>query len=239
MQETPESAPVTRRDSLWVRIPGFLMGVWLSLALLLGIIWVMGCTPEVMGKTMARHASAFGVTISEKDCGMISGHVAVYLRGSKDSFQLELYGQSLFTEREIRHMVDVQALFRLLEHVLLCGMVLFFVLVLVLRGRTKPCFRRGIWFAVGLLAAVALTMALDFRMFFTLFHYVLFTNDLWCLNPAESLLVRLMNTAFFTELSLLIVGVWAALLLGILLLTRKNAPRRPSLRLFTKETPDV
>ena len=59
------------------------------------------------------------------------------------------------------------------------------------------CGRGAGAFLLLIAAAAAVWAAIDFVSLFTLFHQLLFTNDLWLLNPQTDLLLMLMPEPFF------------------------------------------
>ena len=63
------------------------------------------------------------------------------------------------------------------------------------------------------LGVFALWAAMDFDAAFVFFHEMLFTNDLWLLNPATDLLIRICPSSMFMAMGgrILLLGfVWAA-----------------------------
>ena len=58
--------------------------------------------------------------------------------------------------------------------------------------------------AVGLFLGVAAAfgglVAIDFNKYFVLFHEIFFNNDLWLLDPATDLLIRMLPEGFFFDM---------------------------------------
>lgn len=75
----------------------------------------------------------------------------------------------------------------------------------------------------------------DFNGFWTTFHQLFFTNDLWLLNPATDLMINLFPEAFFSHLVIRIL-LWFLCLLsalsdrGIL----QSSPEHPDVFLSTE-----
>lgn len=148
---------------------------------------------------------------------MVTAHMMAYLDGKADSLQIEAKVDDVqtpfFSEKEIRHMVDVQQLFAkgtILRNVCFC----FFVLVavgLLLCHQTEILLRqlrRGIlvFFAFAiLLLGLILT---DFNRYFTMFHLILFDNQDWILDPAVDRLINLVPLGFFFDTAMWIVGAF-------------------------------
>ena len=214
-----------------VRVLAFVLGICLSLAWLCLSVDTLGTTPSLMQKLMERTAppSYSGLPEAEYEgmCQMITG----YLAGSTDVFQYTFVGEGgeylCFQTHEQAHMADIYALFVLARTVLLASVLLAAILIPIIFGlktqRKSTQVLRGFRdSAIGVLALVALLGilgAVDFDRFFTGFHQVMFTNNLWLLNPRTDLLIRLMPTDFFVTYAALWLGIFLLEPLAVLLLT--------------------
>ncbi len=133
--------------------------------------------------------------------------------------------QAAWNQREIHHMRDVSAM--LAPWPWVTWITALCLLLFVLGG--AYCIRRSVFAAwvrgacrvllelLALLVLIGVWAAVDFASLFLLFHQVAFTNDLWLLNPATDLLIRLMPQAFFMRMVVQIALSWAgtvALLTG-------------------------
>ncbi len=188
------------------------------------IAGVVNCAPFYR-YGFARYGVSQTTGISPEELSRVASELVRYWNSGDEYINLTVTrdGQSfpLFNEREIVHLKDVKALFRL-DYLVLAG-----TLVGAL-GYTVFCFTRGgprrEWAAglawgggltlglIGLLGAAAL---IDFDSFYWLFHRISFTNDLWQLDPSRDYLLRLITGGFQNEAVLLIFGATAA---GALLL---------------------
>lgn len=147
-----------------------------------------------------------------------------YLKGYIDdlTIEAEIDGviESVFNERELSHMRDVRTLFDLSRSVrvycLLFALCAFIPALLLSRGSKPRIFKAGAA-AIGAwvltLAAFMAYAAMDFTRAFNLFHEVLFTNDLWMLDPQTDRMIRMMPEQFFGALA-----TRAAVFMGISLL---------------------
>ena len=136
--------------------------------------------------------------------------------------------QDAFNAREIQHMEDCQRLFDLLRTLrlsLAIAAALLVMLSLILEWKEKPA-RAGsvapVWIAslilIVPLAIFGVWAAIDFNSAFSFFHRLLFTNDLWLLNPATDLLIRICPSSMFANMGLRIALRSAVILLGVPLL---------------------
>ena len=77
-----------------------------------------------------------------------------------------------------------------------------------------------------LLAAIAVWVLLDFSSFWTAFHHLFFTNDLWLLDPATSRMINMMPLQLFYDIVVFVVVVfillWAALIAVAVAVRRKE-----------------
>ena len=77
-------------------------------------------------------------------------------------------------------------------------------------------------------AAIAIFAALDFARFWTSFHHLFFTNDLWLLDPRTDVLIMMVPEQFFSDLVMRIIirfiSMFAALNIaaGVLLRLQKK-----------------
>ena len=112
-----------------------------------------------------------------------------------------------FNEREKLHMEDVQGLFlggiqiRRVAFVIFAAAVL---LILFQKGNLREILPQMYGWAVSLFLGVAAVfgglVAIDFNKYFVLFHEIFFNNDLWLLDPATDLLIRMLPEGFFFDM---------------------------------------
>ena len=147
------------------------------------------------------------VGVSEDALRDVQKGVAGYLMGALPADQMnhtvEMFGteQSIFNEREMAHMVDVEALFRLERKVKLWSLGLGLVTLLGAMVVWRRGFRFAGLVALGMWLWMAVTFAgangFDFDRMFTRFHELLFSNELWLLNPATDAMIRMYPIQFF------------------------------------------
>lgn len=163
--------------------------------------------------------------ISEADLAQVDIWLADYLGGKSEELNgvVEVWGvrQRAFNQRELTHMADCRALFAPLVNpwlrvgAMAAGLALLGV---ALRGR-RHLETGAAWLASALivvpLGALGVWAALDFQAAFHFFHRMLFTNDLWLLDPATDLLIRICPSSMFAAMGLRIALYSAAALIGL------------------------
>lgn len=157
-----------------------------------------------------------------------------YLKGDVASLP-----EDLFTPRESLHMIDVLALFlgaKRLGYACLLGAVPLLILSYLLGGRQKlgRGLLTGIAAALGLLLCLGIWAAIDFDGWFTAMHELVFTNDLWLLDPAESMLIEMLPLGFFIGAVKTVVFRFGLAALGLALTA--VAIQRPNTWLGRKKT---
>lgn len=179
------------------------------------------------------------------DVDLFAATVALldYLHDERDDILVEgeVFGfkREIFTERETLHMVDVKNLY---QNVLtarnvatIIGVLALIYLIVssrrdengmnMLKKQLAGSFIQisiCLLIAVGMLAAYAL---MDFTSFWIGFHELFFTNDLWQLNPANSIMINMFPETFFAgmvfRITATFIVVYVLLLLGFIFLRKK------------------
>ncbi len=154
---------------------------------------------------------------------------------------------ALFNQQEVTHMRDVKALvqlmFRLNEVAL--AYVMLYVAAVILWAREKPlrslAFESlmGIGVGIAVLVGVGVFALTGFDAFWTKFHEIAFSNDLWLLDPDTDRLIQMFPEPFWQQavyllgaMTLVEVAAITLVSLGYLVFTRRAlppppAPRRP------------
>lgn len=131
----------------------------------------------------------------------LDDRLASYLKG--DAAALD---GAPFNERELTHMADCYDLFALLRRVR--SRLIPWAIVLILGGayvlkdrrRARLCAWLSPLILLVPLGLFAIYAAADFDRAFTLFHSVLFRNDLWLLDPRTDLLIRICPESMFMHM---------------------------------------
>ena len=172
--------------------------------------------------------TARSIGMSNTDVAAALGQLVDYMEGREDSIQLTVRVDGkktdMYNQREIDHMVDVRALYqawrgiRTLGALLAAGML--YLCVRMMRRDALKVLSKGFLIACGvfacLLAAIGIWVAVDFTGFWTAFHLLFFTNDLWLLDPRTSRMILICPERLFYDI-VLRFGGWFALALAVLL----------------------
>ncbi len=132
---------------------------------------------------------------------------------------------NLFTEREIHHMRDVWSLVQLLRRgtAVLCGTLCIIVVFLAPTCKEWALYvQRALFFISSCVVIVGGMCYFFFDSLFITFHRILFTNDLWLLDPAQHALIRAYPPEFFFTFCLYAAfGLLSVSSIGLFFLRRR------------------
>jgi integral membrane protein (TIGR01906 family) len=161
----------------------------------------------------------------------------LYLENKRDDLNFKgsfIKGEEeFFSQRDKQHMVDVKGLFVKGLYFRNISFVYALIILFLLFWKKSPelqlrrLARYGIAIAaVGIVPVllIVVLMSIDFYKYFTIFHEIFFTNDLWLLDPGVDRLVNIFPQDFFTDMafriSYLYIAEMAVILVGSILVLR-------------------
>lgn len=130
----------------------------------------------------------------------------------------------LMTDRGLAHMEDVRVLYDNGRIIMAFSIVIAAVSGIYLWDRKEfwQTLKR-IWiFPTVFVGVVTLAMVINFSWAFTMFHLLLFSNDLWILSGTDPLIVMLPETFFFITASIIVILI-VGFHTGVMLLARKKS----------------
>lgn len=135
----------------------------------------------------------------------VTQQIQLFLKGQRADF--DIYGVidgnygPIFTQREQQHMIDVQDIFVTVRYIRNGCLFVFGLLALFLYRRARDLLRKLVRHAsliiIALLALFGIGVAFFFEPMFIALHHLLFTNTMWQLDPAHSVLINMVPEAFF------------------------------------------
>ena len=139
---------------------------------------------------------------SIEELGIITDSLIDYLKGKGGDELLSPH----FNEKEVLHMRDVQDLFdyaRIVKYS--SGALAIIVLIYLSSKEGKQLIGKTLLFGLFanhiILLGATMLIATDFNKYFTIFHHIFFTNDLWLLNPATDLMIQMLPEPFFSGMA--------------------------------------
>lgn len=152
------------------------------------------------------------IEMSERDLYLASDTLLDYLHDYRDDISLKAYvdeeNREVYTTREKKHMVDVKWLYHaaiILRNIFL-AIIAALVLFLYIDNKKEMkevlsyTYCKVFYVFLFVLSALLLYALVDFTSFWTMFHKVFFTNDLWLLDPGNSIMINMFPQDFFFAL---------------------------------------
>lgn len=206
-----------RRNKILTAVAGILLAV----AVLLTAVDVVALHDGFYAKQHQKLGTAAYMGMDDQDLADMTKALLDYIKGDRPDIdvQVSVYGQqrAAYDQREIDHMVDVMKLYQSAMTVRLVLLVLAALLAagaLALGKMKLSQFAKWLMAGFGLgtllIAGIGGLAATNFDWFWTTFHEVLFSNDLWLLDPATSLMINLLPSELFFSLCMTIILVYAA-----------------------------
>ncbi|TJX13320.1 TIGR01906 family membrane protein [Tissierella creatinini] len=108
-----------------------------------------------------------------------------------------------FNEKEVLHMRDVQDLFDLARLLKYASMVIAILILIYIAIRiNKETLGKVLFFGLFanhiLVLIIGFLMASDFTKYWTIFHHIFFTNNLWLLDPKTDIMIQMLPEQFFS-----------------------------------------
>lgn len=206
------------------KLNAVIIGVVIWIVLVITSLQVIGFHPDFYREQYEHRNTAEEIGVSFGDLMTVTEVLLDYTSGHRENLDItvDVNGvlQPFFNQREIDHMVDVRVLYHnvlLIRDVLGLFLIINLITTFLLDKRIDA--QRllngvvGVTVVLGaVLAAIGFYAIVDFDTFWTQFHHVFFTNDLWLLDPRTDNLINLVPTGFFIDLIVTIVTVFTVAL---------------------------
>ena len=189
------------------------------LMLTLSSVFIVSFNESYFTKMYDKLEVAEIVKVDEETLSSVNHLLLDYIKGKEESLDylvnIENETVEFFNEKEKEHMVDVQILYSNALMIRNVSLVLALLGLLTLFITTDykninlihEVLGKVILSYVLILGTVAIVAILDFDFFWTSFHELVFTNDLWLLNPMTDRLIMMVPLEFFTGLVYRILGL--------------------------------
>ncbi|MDY5219767.1 MAG: DUF1461 domain-containing protein [Eubacteriales bacterium] len=203
---------------------------WIAvfIVLLMSAVYSVGRDDALYYKLQMREDILDEAGISEDTLATLDWRLATYLFAPGEAektfynLEVEVFGeeQPAFTEKELTHLQDCRKLLWITVNAWNYVLLVAVGAALIFAGWWLDAeIARAAWLASALIllpiAIFGVWAAIDFNSAFNLSHRLLFTNDLWLLNPETDLLIRICPSSMFAGIGLRI-GLRAAIsILGI------------------------
>lgn len=193
-------------------------------------------------ESYVKYGTAKETLISDEEMTEAIFRLIDYMEGRADSIQLSVSenGQTveMYNQQEIDHMVDVRALYQAWRAVRTYGGILAVIIIAVCmatlpKGERMGMLCRGFLIAAAVFGAVLIVLgiwvAVDFNSFWTEFHHLFFTNDLWLMDYRTCRMIRICPLQLFNDIVVrfaLMFLIPFALMLALAVWGRKRSKQK-------------
>ncbi len=216
-----------KRKTAFTAVISATIALLLIMALLIISIEMFALNEQFFDRSYQELGTAEHIGISEQGLYRVTQKLLDYTRGEDENLDIreEIRGEQreVFGQREKDHMVDVKHLYlaaRDVRTAALIGVIVFVVLLFLLaRVKALPMLCKAFLTVSAFFLAAVMTAglwaAVDFSSFWTAFHHVFFTNDLWILDPRTDVLIMMVPQQFFSNLVARIIIRFASMFLAL------------------------
>ena len=193
-------------------------------------------------ESYVKYGTAKETLISDEEMMEAIFRLIDYMEGRADSIQLSVTeaGQTveMYNRQEIDHMVDVRALYQAWRAVrtyggILAAMIIAVCMATLPKGERMGMLCRGFLIAAvvfgAVLIALGIWVAVDFNSFWTEFHHLFFTNDLWLMDYRTCRMIRICPLQLFNDIVVrfaLMFLIPFALMLALAVWGRKRSKQK-------------
>ena len=181
-------------------------------------------------KEYAKYGVLDDLEMEMSDAMHVTEEMMRYLRGNRADLIVDTIvdgeEREFFNDREKAHMVDVKNLFigglwlrRIAILVLGVAVVVLVITKADWKRMLPKSFLIGMGSFIGVTMAAGLLFMSDFNKYFTIFHEIFFTNDLWLLDPDTDLLIRMLPEGFFLDMVIRIGSIFLSLMVLLLIIS--------------------
>ena len=203
-----------KRTSKWIQSLGFF---FLAISLLLTIVDFWCFYKPFYNWQYQKNNTTVATGLNEEDLNKTTDLLFAYLKDEREDLNMQalVHGEEreVFDAREKAHMVDVKNLYlgamQVRNYLGILGILLVIATGLfATKDRFLHLFKsyqKGVGAFLGFILILGLFAVVDFTSFWTNFHHVFFTNDLWLLDPNISIMINMVPEPFFSALVMVIV----------------------------------
>ena len=179
-------------------------------------------------KEYAKYEVTEDLQMEMGDVMEVTHYMMDYLIGREETLSIETTVerrcQDFFNEQDRLHMADVKRLFLgglTLRWWLLGGFAVLTGLFVRMKGDWRRWIPKAYFIGLGIFGVLTIALgglfASDFTKYFTIFHEIFFTNDLWMFDPETDFMIRMLPEGFFYDMVMRIGIVFVGLLLLLFL----------------------
>lgn len=209
-----------RKSLYFIAVTCFILNLFIT------AIFTLSFNSRYYDKMYSKLSVAETIGISDSDLHEATTGLLDYIKGDRIDLNIKVYidGESveMFNQKEKDHMVDVKNLYHSVYKFRAISTIFVAIMILLSMGvgdyvnfkLNRNILQASIIFLLLVVAFVGSYAVLDFESFWIDFHKLVFTNDLWLLNPNVDRLIMMVPYEFFLGLVMQIVLAITAICAG-------------------------
>ena len=213
-----------------------IIGILFSFVLLFTSVEIIAYNMNHYEWQFKKHNISQDTKMELEELTKVMGNTIEYLKDSRDTLDMKAIidgeEREVFGEREKSHMVDVKKLFIIGTYIRNISLLVLILVIVLLALKNKKLLIKALSmvkfvFTVIIMLILILggLLLIDFNKYFTIFHQIFFTNDLWLLDPKTDILVNIVPEVFFFQTAMIILGIFIASEVVLLIIIEKVKKR--------------
>ncbi|MFV0519373.1 MAG: TIGR01906 family membrane protein [Lachnospirales bacterium] len=191
----------------------FILGISIIFITLYCSVYFWANNDNFFSKKFIENDSTSVIGISTEDLFNVNERLIDYMFDRYDTMNIIAPSYSddyFFTEKEEHHMVDVKNLFTMGFYLFTGSIITALAIILysLHKKNAKIIFNlssKVILCILLLCTILGIIISFDFNKYFTIFHEIFFTNDLWLLDPTVDMMINMYPLNFFIDMSFNII----------------------------------
>lgn len=152
---------------------------------------------------------------SDSELRLIYRDLVKYMVGERDLLDVSVGGEAVFNDKEKAHMEDVRNLFeegyKVRRFSAAVSLAILSAVLFFRRRALGMAMMSSSAISVAAILVLGLLVYLNFEKLFVDFHLIAFDNDLWLLDPSTDVLIQMLPSSFFLDITKRILVIWLVL----------------------------
>ena len=202
-------------------LTSLIVSLAMIIVLFIGSLQIMIFNDAVFKWHYETHQITETTNMTLPDLMEVTGQLLDYIKDKEDHMVIESkidgVHQEVFGEREKAHMIDVKNLYIGSRNMQWLSIVLLLLFIGFGMTKTKNMFaetliriRYVMPILLAVMVGIGILFAIDFNKYFTIFHKLFFSNDLWLLDPKTDIMINMVPEVYFYTIVMMSLFLFSA-----------------------------
>ena len=212
---------------MFIKIWKYLVCLNMLIIILLLSVYTTATDRQFYENQYVKNTTNVQIGITIEDLNTVTDNLLNYLTGQRENLNMKANIQGVerevFDEQEKLHMIDVKELFLSVINVFIILLV-FDIISLIILYRNNPIksyfkqYKNTLLISSIACLTLGVVFYFNFNWFWTNFHHVFFSNDLWILDPNISVMINMFPIEFFLSMCITILIKFAIMAIIVFIL---------------------